>query len=180
MEVADAYATFANEGVQHTPVAIREGRLPERAGRDHEARRAHGPIPAGVAYVVDKILQGNTRYGTAAAIPDYYSGVAAGKTGTTSNSVDAWFCGFNPKLATAVWMGYPQSEIPMPGVQGATYCVPLWGKYYEMVFGGQQVPDFAQPAHMPVVETVEGCLLGRETVVFGSSLPAPAGATPSP
>ena len=64
-------------------------------------------------------------------------GVAAGKTGTTTNSADAWFCGFDPKLATAVWMGYPQAEVPMPGVQGATYCVPIWGTYYEMVFGSQ-------------------------------------------
>ena len=148
LEVADAYATFANEGVRYVPLAIQKVVFP--GGRVETAkpvgRRA---ISTGVAYVVDKILEGNTRYGTAAAIPSYYSGVAAGKTGTTTSSADAWFCGFNPKLATAVWMGYPKSEIPMWGVQGATYCVPLWGKYYELVFGGQRIPEFAPPAHMP-------------------------------
>ena len=106
-------------------------------------------IPAGVAYVVDQILQGNTRYGTAAAMPSYYTGTAAGKTGTTENSADAWFCGFDPQLATAVWMGYPQAEIPMPGVQGATYCVPIWGTYYNLVFGRGAIPDFARPAALP-------------------------------
>ena len=35
-------------------------------------------------------------------MPSYYAGIAAGKTGTTTNSADAWFCGFDPKLATAV------------------------------------------------------------------------------
>ena len=148
LEVADAYATLAAEGIHHTPQAIAKVVFPN--GSVARAK-VHGRrvIPAGVAYVVDQVLQGNTRYGTAAAMPNYYTGVAAGKTGTTENSADAWFCGFNPRLATAVWMGYPQAEIPMPGVQGATYCVPIWGTYYNLVFGSQAVPDFARPAVMP-------------------------------
>ena len=149
LEVADAYATFAAEGVRHAPQAIEKVVLPNGAV-ERTATPGHRAIPAGVAYVVDKILEGNTRYGTAAAMPSYYTGVAAGKTGTTTNSADAWFCGFDPKLATAVWMGYPQAEVPMPGVQGATYCVPIWGRYYEMVFGSQAIADFSRPAVMPM------------------------------
>ena len=149
LEVADAYATFAAEGIRHAPQAIEKVVFPN-GSVERSATPGHRAIPAGVAYVVDKILEGNTRYGTAAAMPSYYQGIAAGKTGTTTNSADAWFCGFDPKLATAVWMGYPQAEVPMPGVQGATYCVPIWGKYYEMVFGAQSIADFAQPAQLPV------------------------------
>jgi penicillin-binding protein 1A len=149
LEVADAYATFASEGVRHTPQSIVKVVFPN--GRVDVTKPAgKRVVPAGDAYVVDKILEGNTRFGTAAAMPSYYTGISAGKTGTTSGSVDAWFCGFNPKLATAVWMGYPQAEVAMPGVQGATYCVPIWGKYYAMVFGSQAVADFRQPAVMPV------------------------------
>ena len=132
-------------------------------------------IPAGVAYVVDKILQGNTRYGTAAAMPSYYTGTAAGKTGTTSNSADAWFCGFDPKLATAVWMGYPQAEIPMPGVQGATYCVPIWGTYYELVFGAQADPRLrATGGH--------AASTGRGPAItsVASPSPTPVASSPSP
>jgi penicillin-binding protein 1A len=149
LEVANAYATLASEGVRHAPQSIVKVVFPN--GRV-DATRPTGKrvVPAGAAYVVDKILEGNTRYGTAAAMPSYYSGIAAGKTGTTSGSVDAWFVGFNPKLATAVWMGYPKAEVPMPGVQGATYCVPIWGKYYALVFGAQAIPDFRQPSIMPV------------------------------
>ena len=148
LEVADAYATFADEGIRHDPQAIERVVFP--SGRVERTRvRGRRVIPQGVAYVVDQILQGNTRYGTAAAMPSYYTGTAAGKTGTTENSADAWFCGFDPKLATAVWMGYPQAEIPMPGVQGATYCVPIWGTYYNLVFGSRAVPDFAHPAVLP-------------------------------
>jgi len=119
---------------------------------------------------------GNTRYGTAAAMPEYYTGTAAGKTGTTENSADAWFCGFDPKLATAVWMGYPQAEIPMPGVQGATYCVPIWGRYYEMVFGSQAIADFAQPARLPVYTHWHGHYASLQPT---PAAPAPATTTPA-
>ena len=148
LEMADAYATFAAEGVRRAPQAIARVVFPD--GRIVRAKvTGKRVIPAGVAYVVDQILAGNTRYGTAAAMPSYYTGTAAGKTGTTENSADAWFCGFDPLLATAVWMGYPQAEIPMPGVQGATYCVPIWGTYYNLVFGARSIPGFARPAALP-------------------------------
>jgi penicillin-binding protein 1A len=148
LEVADAYATFASEGVRHPPLAIEKVVFP--GGRtDVTKSRGVRVAPAGATYVVDLVLEGNTRYGTAAAMPSYYAGVAAGKTGTTTNSADAWFCGFDPRLATAIWMGYPQGEVAMPGVQGATYCVPAWGKYYALVFGDQRIADFRRPAVLP-------------------------------
>ncbi len=173
LEVADAYATFADEGVHHAPQAIARVVFPD----GHVVRaHVHGQraMPAGVAYVVDQILAGNTRYGTAAAMPSYYTGTAAGKTGTTENSADAWFCGFDPLVATAVWMGYPQAEIPMPGVQGATYCVPIWGRYYEMVFGSQAIADFARPAKLPVYTPWKGA-----HAVGGPAAPTPS-LSPSP
>ncbi len=174
LEVADAYATFAAEGVRHAPQAIVKVVFPN--GRvDRLTTLGTRAIPAGVAYVVDKILEGNTRFGTAAAMPSYYQGVAAGKTGTTTNSADAWFCGFDPKLATAVWMGYPQAEVPMPGVQGATYCVPIWGKYYQMVFGSQPVADFAQPARLPLYRP----WTGPHSVLSPAPTPSP-GASHAP
>ncbi len=88
LEVADAYASFASEGVHHQPQAIEKVVFPD--GRVLTTHPVGTRVaPAGATYVVDKILEGNTRYGTAAAMPDYYTGVAAGKTGTTSDSADA-------------------------------------------------------------------------------------------
>ena len=81
-------------------------------------------------------------------MPSDYAGRAAGKTGTTENSADAWFCGFDPKLATAVWMGYPRAESPCPE-EGATYCVPIWGATTSGV-RLQAVAEFAKPAKLPV------------------------------
>jgi membrane peptidoglycan carboxypeptidase len=177
LEVADAYATFAAEGVRHRPLAITRVVFPD--GQEQvTVVRGRQVVPAGAAYVVDKILQGNTRYGTAAAMPSYYAGIAAGKTGTTTNSADAWFCGFNPRLATVVWMGYPQGEVPMPGVQGATYAVPVWGKYYQMVFGPQPIADFARPAVLPVWTPWQGSHSVPSATPSPSPAASPAQATP--
>ena len=77
LEVADAYATLADEGVRHAPTAIASIAFPD--GRVWRARRGRRVVPAGVAYVVDQILVGNCRYGTAAAMPSYYTGTAAGR-----------------------------------------------------------------------------------------------------
>jgi penicillin-binding protein 1A len=151
LEMADAYATMADEGVHHAPQCIEKVVFPD--GRVAKTKTTgNRVISPGVAYVADKILEQNTSYagGTAASMPNYYAGRSAGKTGTTSNYVDAWFCGFNPRLATAVWMGYPQGSIPMPGVFGATYSLPIWGTFYNSVFGATYIPDFATPAIMPL------------------------------
>ena len=63
----------------------------------------------------------------------------------------------------------------MPGVQGATYCVPIWGKYYAMVFGTHAIADFVQPADMPVW----GMWTGSRAA--GSPLPSsPLAGSPTP
>ena len=157
LEMADAYATMANEGIHHSPQAIEKVVFPN--GRVAKTRiKGNRVISAGVAYTVDKILEQNTSYsgGTARTMPNYYTGRSAGKTGTTDNYVDAWFCGFNPRLATAVWMGYPQGSITMPDVFGATYSLPIWGTFYNAVFGSTYIPDFATPAVMPLWKPWEG------------------------
>jgi penicillin-binding protein 1A len=104
-------------------------------------------------------------------MPNYYKGRSAGKTGTTDNYVDAWFDGFNPRLATAVWMGYPQGSIPMPGVFGATYSLPIWGTFYNSVFGSTYIPDFAVPAVMPYWLPWEG----KYSKMAPSASPSPSG-----
>jgi penicillin-binding protein 1A len=180
LEMADAYATMANEGVHHAPQAIERVLFPN--GRVVKTKvKGNRVISAGVAYTVDKILEQNTSYagGTAASMPNYYTGRSAGKTGTTSNYVDAWFCGFNPRLATAVWMGYPQGSIPMPGVFGATYSLPIWGTFYNSVFGSTYIPDFAVPAIMPLWKPWEG----KYSKMAPSPSPSPSpskSATPKP
>ena len=66
---------------------------------------------------------------------------AAGKTGTTDSFNDAWFVGFTPRLATAVWVGYPNAQIEMNteyhggSVAGGTFPAEIWGDYMKSIKG---------------------------------------------
>ena len=88
-----------------------------------------------VAYEVTRLLHDNITEGTGTAA---YTGCAgqAGKTGTTDEYTDAWFAGYQPNLATAVWVGYPQSnEIEMTSVHGitvfgGTFPAEIWHSLY--------------------------------------------------
>lgn len=148
LEMADSFATLASGGIHRNPIAIRKvvfggGRVdhPEPA----DPKRVISPA---IAYEVTRILHDNITYGTGTAA---YTGCAgqAGKTGTTDNYVDAWFDGFQPNLATAVWVGYPESnDVSMSSVHGitvfgGTFPADIWNAFYT----GSGVPcqDFAVP-----------------------------------
>ena len=149
LELADAYATLAAGGIRHRPVAIEKVVMP--GGKvDHP----QGPQPTrvlspAVAWQVTRLLHDNITEGTGTAA---YTGCLgqAGKTGTTDNETDAWFSGYQPNLATAVWVGYPESNaISMTSVHGitvfgGTFPAEIWHRVYE----GAGVPckEFDEPA----------------------------------
>ena len=118
LEMADAYATFANHGDYVGPTGIVSVR--NAAGDTvytDEDRRGTRTIPRDVADGVVEALQGVVRRGTGytARIPDAPD--LAGKTGTTEDHRDAWFVGFARGYVVAVWVGYPSGK-PMQHVHG--------------------------------------------------------------
>ena len=99
--------------------------------RDHRRIRV---VSDGVASVVTRILEDNIRYGTGTRAA--LNRPAAGKTGTTDEHADAWFVGYTPNLATAVWMGYTRGEIPMTNVHGisvsgGSFPAEIWRRFME-------------------------------------------------
>ena len=81
---------------------------------DTNKPQAKRVLSDGVAYEANKVLEGPICCGTAAATAQFPDGrVEAGKTGTTNDYKDAWFCGYTPNLTTCVWMGYPKGEITL-------------------------------------------------------------------
>ena len=97
----------------------------------------------GEAYEVTRILEMNVQSGTGTAAS--YGCPAAGKTGTTDEAKDAWFVGYTPKLSTAVWVGYPDAGIAMPGAQGGTYAAPVWHAFMAIAHG-DDCSDFPEPS----------------------------------
>ncbi len=117
MEMAGAYLTFANEGVQVEPRVLRRVSLGDSEVLDDQPKRTR-VLERSQADVVNFILGQVVERGSgvAAQLP---GGPAWGKTGTSEDYGDAWFVGFNRKLTTAVWMGYPQGQSEkMVGVHG--------------------------------------------------------------
>jgi penicillin-binding protein 1A len=148
LELSDAYATLASGGIRHRPVAIDRVILP--GGKvDHP----QGPDPKrvlspAIAWQVTRLLRDNITEGTGTAA---YTGCVgqAGKTGTTDNETDAWFSGYQPNLATAVWVGYPESNaISMTSVHGitvfgGTFPAEIWHSLYANA--GVKCEEFDEP-----------------------------------
>jgi penicillin-binding protein 1A len=117
LDMADAYLTFATRGVQVDPVAITEVTDADGEVLDEFTAERERVLETGQADVINEVLQGVVRSGTGTG-----AGIGrplAGKTGTTQDNGDAWFAGYTPGLATAVWMGYPEGQSrPMSNVHG--------------------------------------------------------------
>ncbi len=149
LEMANSFATLAAGGIHRNPIAIRSVEFPDGRTEHPETADPRRVLPRNVAYEVTRILHDNITGGTGTAA---YTGCygQAGKTGTTDNYVDAWFDGYQPNLATAVWVGYPQSnDIEMTSVHGitvfgGTFPAEIWNSFYS----GASIPceEFPVPA----------------------------------
>ena len=142
LEMASAYATLASGGIRRRPTGIERVVFPD--GKSENLGNAEGKrvMTDGQAYEVTKILKMNVTGGTGTAAN--YGCPAAGKTGTTDEAKDAWFVGYTPKLSSAVWVGYPDAGVAMPGAQGGTYAAPVWHAYM-LPAHGEYCEDFPLP-----------------------------------
>jgi penicillin-binding protein 1A len=148
LEMADAYATLAAGGIHRNPVAIRRVAFPGGRVERPERPEPRRVVSAPVAYQVWRLLHDNIVEGTGTAA---YTGCPGqgGKTGTTDRFTDAWFDGIQPNLATAVWVGYPQSNaIEMTSVHGITvYGGTFPAEIWHDLYSGAEVPceEFTEP-----------------------------------
>jgi penicillin-binding protein 1A len=162
LDMASAYATLAARGLYSKPMAITKvvlpsGQVDKKSGwGDPDQKRV---ISAGVAYEVTRILQENIQMGTGTAAN--IGRPAAGKTGTTSNYADAWFCGYTPQLEASVWVGYQRAEIPMTDVHGiavagGTFPAMIWHSFMSAALANQPAQNFLVPFTFPTYQDWHG------------------------
>ncbi len=130
IEMAAAYASFANQGVYVEPylvesVATRDGKFLE----SHSPRARKAMEPA-VAYVLTHMLEGVIDRGTGAAAADLPLDLA-GKTGTTDDFSDAWFIGYSPRYTILTWVGYDRKRSIGRNMTGAEAALPAWRSIVE-------------------------------------------------
>ncbi len=148
LEMASAYATLANGGEHIEPTIILS--VKDSDGNviwEAQPKRTQA-ISAAVAYETTRILEMNIQRGTGTKAD--IDRPAAGKTGTATEWYDAWFCGYTPHLATAVWMGNPDAQVPMDNVHdthvtGGSFPAIIWQKF--MYDSDRDYPesDFEEP-----------------------------------
>jgi penicillin-binding protein 1A len=138
LQMARGYAVFANGGYLVQPYFISKivddrGNVlgtarPQRAGE--EALRA---IDGRNTFIMDSMMQDVARYGTAASIGKLGRRDLAGKTGTTNDFVDAWFCGYHPELVGVAWVGYDQPKSLGKNQTGGRVALPIWIEYMSKI-----------------------------------------------
>ena len=144
MQMATAYSVFANGGYRITPYLIAKitdshdaplsEAKPAVAGSD--AERAIDPRNA---FIMTTLLQGVITSGTATRALELKRKDLAGKTGTTNENVDAWFCGFNTAKVGIAWIGYDQPKTLGTNETGAAAALPIWIAYMQRALKG--VPE---------------------------------------
>ena len=185
LEMAAAYATIASGGIYSKPMAIRKVVLP--GGKEDEDAGWGVPkrkrvLQDWVAAEVTRILEDNVQAGTGTGAAIGWP--VAGKTGTTDNHADAWFCGYTRQLETTVWVGYPQAQIPMENVHGisvagGTFPADIWRRYMSVAMEGRAYLEWLQPKGSPEWKPFEQ---GQYALEFVSrpSAPAPPTTTEAP
>ena len=151
MEIASAYAVFANGGVRVEPKAIvgvetRDGKV-----LDRKETPLSPALPADAVFLVDSMLRGAIDRGTGGgARAGGVRGILAGKTGTTNDERDAWFVGFSPRFLAAVWIGYDDNRpIHLSGSQGA---VPVFADFTRSVPPQYFQDNFQVPSDIVTAE----------------------------
>ena len=144
LEMASAYATFANYGWHNEPTVI--VRVTDSSGNvllDNTPKPQLVLEPWAAAALTD-VLRGVISNGTGRAAQ--IDRPAAGKTGTTSSERDIWFVGYVPQLATAVWVGNDNYRPLGHGATGGTFVAPIWRDFMRRALQNVPVQQFRPPS----------------------------------
>jgi penicillin-binding protein 1A len=161
IEMAKAFATFANQGREVVPIGVRyiedrDGRIvlePEQQVRLEQQRKGDDAqiISPQTAYIMTDMLQTTVQSGTLRwprSLVDGFDMPTAGKTGTTQNWADAWTVGFTPYYTTAIWFGFDKGGSNSLGTNqtGAVTTGPVWARYMKSIHEGLEPREFIEPA----------------------------------
>ncbi len=144
MQLGRMYAILANEGMEVPPYAVtavvdQHGNVIE--GHELKAEEVLSPD---LAYTIDFMLEQVINHGTGVGARRMgFTRPAAGKTGTTNDSKDAWFVGFTPNLLSVVWTGFDQKEAL--GLTGAEASLPAWTSFMKAATASRPETNFPIP-----------------------------------
>jgi penicillin-binding protein 1A len=149
LEMAQAFATFASGGIRRVAVPAHVVRGSEGEVLWPENRKPDKP-PVG-----KQVIEPNTAWQAVAAMEGVLTGGTAagnfpgfpsfGKTGTTDDLADVWFCGASSEVATCVWIGHPEGRVEMPGFSGGSHAAPIWREFMVAIHEELDPQPFPDP-----------------------------------
>jgi penicillin-binding protein 1A len=171
-----AYSIFANGGYRIHPFIVRQiqdanGKVlaefkPTIAGEERV-------IEARNAYIMDSMMHDVVRRGTAARAGKILQRTdLAGKTGTTNDYIDAWFCGYQPTVVGIAWIGFDQPKRMGSGETGGTAAMPIWIGYMEKALKGVPESFMDMPEGLTAVISEDPAGKANKELIYKEQLPA--------
>ncbi len=150
MQMAVGYSVFANGGYRIAPYLIKsiedeKGNILEQFKPVSISDGAKRVIDPRNAFLMTSMMQDVINYGTATKAKQLGRNDLAGKTGTTNNFVDAWFCGFQKDLVTVAWMGYDEPKSLGKNETGGRVALPIWMDYMAPILKSIPVAEYTPP-----------------------------------
>ena len=148
MEMAAGYAVFANGGYAVTPYWI--SKIEDYDGNvlvrelDFEARRR--VIDARNAFVMNSLLASVVKEGTGRGALSLRRGDLAGKTGTTNDTIDAWFCGYGGGVVATAWVGFDQPRSLGKLETGGRAALPIWRDFMRAALAERPEIEYLLPS----------------------------------
>lgn len=153
MQMVAGYSVFANGGYNIAPYFIQriedaQGKILEQADPLKAGVNAERVIDVRNAYTMVNMMQDVVRHGTAIRAMQLGRQDLAGKTGTTSDSMDAWFCGFQPTIVGVAWIGFDNPHSLGDKETGGGAALPIWMGYMEKILKNVPEAVYTMPANM--------------------------------
>lgn len=151
IQLAGAYAVFANGGYKVNPYLITkvtdaDGRVLSEVRPNLAGDESNRAIDERNAFIMDDLLKGVVRNGTARRAQVLDRPDIAGKTGTTNDSFDAWFSGYQPSIAAVAWMGFDQPKNLGNRETGGGLALPIWIDYMQTALKDVPIMEQRMPS----------------------------------
>ncbi|MDP2805494.1 MAG: penicillin-binding protein 1A [Gallionellaceae bacterium] len=156
MQLLTGYSVFANGGYRIRPYFIQriedaDGKLINEAALTVAGENAEQVIDVRNAFSMVSMMQDVVRHGTATRAMTLGRQDLAGKTGTTSDSMDAWFCGFQPTLVGIAWIGFDKPRSLGDKETGGGAALPIWISYMGKALKDVPQAEYTMPENMVAI-----------------------------
>jgi len=153
MQLMGGYSVFANGGYRIMPYFIQriedgQGKVIAQATPVVAGENAERVVDVRNAFTMVNMMQDVVRHGTAIRAMELGRQDLAGKTGTTSDSMDAWFAGFHPTLVAVTWIGYDNPQSLGERETGGGAALPIWMSYMGKMLKDVPAVEYSVPEHI--------------------------------